>query len=462
MQPRLPFVPALVVLVVLAATVAAVAGPGADRPACHDCNVLFVEVDPLRADHMGVYGYDRNTTPTIDRIAADSYVFDHQFAHSAHTTPSLFSTFTGRYPSQHGVIPAVGATSEQRAAMTVLPEVLQDAGYRTVGISGGGNTGPDRGFDQGFDRYRMTRDIATRDSIIRDAVRGTDPFFLYLQTFRPHHPYFPDDPYDTMFGPSLPAYRERSEATVDRLRDRYRSWDNMTASDIGRRIFDRFYRPDYFLPARTNATRRAHLVGQYDGLVRASDDRVATVLDLLREAGELEDTIIVIGSAHGEEFNEHGGWMHSQLYNEVMHVPFILHLPGQDGQHRIDAYTANIDIGPTLLDVLDIDAPAFRERAVGRSLTGVMRGGSLPDRHILAEHDQDQVALVDTATRRKYLRIGGNGSVYDLDRDWDEQRPLDNATLRDRMATRLDAVYDDLAGAEPFTGTWPYGTARPD
>ncbi len=443
--------------------------PGPAPPACPDCNVLFVEIDPLRADHMGVYGYDRNTTPAIDRIAAESYVFNRTFSQSGHTVPSTFSTFTGRYPSQHGVVPGDRLDAAGANRTLVLPEVLQDAGYRTYAAVSRPWFRQDPTFDQGFDAYITAGadgtstinkgEAATKMDALRPLLdrTGDDPFFLFYQTFATHHPYFPPEEFSGRFDGTLPGFREEARSRYEATWERLLGWDNITPAERGALVGRQYDAGYYFASAERNASVRRHIISEYDASIRHADAIVARLRAMLRATGHNDDTIIVIGSAHGEAFNEHGDWAHGEMHTQVMRVPLIVHVPGMAEQRRMDAYTANIDIGPTLLDMLGVDAPAFRERAVGRSLTGVMRGGSLPDRHIMGEHEQDQVAFIDTATRLKYL-VGREEppAVYNLSSDWMEREPLDNATLRDRMRRTLERFRADLPGIRGTPDSWPY------
>ena len=293
-----------------------------------DLNVVFILVDTLRADRLSVYGYGRETTPNIDALAARGIRFRSVEAQSSWTKSSMASLWTGVTPSQLGVSRFSHALPDQAE----LPaEIMQDAGFRTAGIFRNGWVANNFGFDRGFDLYyRPTTNRPTsktrRHSPSTHRLVGTDfdvtqaavefltgnrnqRFLLYLHYMDVHQYLYNDE--SPNFGSSF--------------------------SDI------------------------------YDSAVHWVDQNVGVIVDSLGSAGILDNTVIVIASDHGEAFFEHGGEGHARdLYREVQDVPLIIALPfGVAGGVVVDEPVANLDIWPTILDLIGLPEMAEAE---GRTL----------------------------------------------------------------------------------------------
>ncbi len=433
-------------------------GPGSDAPACPDCNIVVISVDPLPAGHVGAYGYDRNTTPTIDRLAAESYVFNRTFTTSGHTLPALYSTFTSTYVSQHGVIPR---DPEPATRLAMLPEVLDEAGYTTLTYNGGANVGAPFGFDRGFDAFRSVTvnrsEVATGRFKYEDTMAFLDdqpreePYFLFYQTFYPHDPYFTTEPYRSMFAPYDAARDARS-------RER---WLEMAAENRSEEGFYDAYRRYYYENASDDPAVRDHLVARYDGTVRRVDTFLDRFLTRLEAAGDLEDTIIVVTSQHGEQFFQHGDRGHgTSLYNEVMRVPLIVHVPGQESRTTIDRFTSLVDLAPTLVDMVGARGAAertgFADQAMGTSLHPAMQGRDPGKRFVLAEAF-GEYAFIDVPSRIKYYAGDDGDLFFDLSSDMSEQQPLPVSAETARVADRADRIRDGLIRENVTTGpAWPY------
>ncbi|MFN2426686.1 MAG: sulfatase [Candidatus Binatia bacterium] len=327
-------------------------------------NVVVVLVDTLRSDHLGCYGYSRDTSPNIDRLASSGYVFDAAIAQSSWTAPSVASLFTSLYPSVHGVV-RWGSTVAPE--LETLAEVLQKRGLKTAGFSANmAFVNPEKGFDQGFDVFEvLTRraradeskekifgKVASEASTVTDrAIRhldevGGQPFFLYVHYIDPHTPY------------NAPApYRERFVTeSVGVVR---KSHDDLFA------ISGTISAGDDDVP---------HLIELYDGEIAYTDAQIGRLLGHLEDAGLMERTLVVITSDHGEEFLEHRGWVHgTTLYREQVQVPLIVRMPdGAGGGRRIAEPIELVDVGPSLLE--QHGAPDHR-RTQGHSFASLM----LPD-----------------------------------------------------------------------------------
>jgi len=281
-----------------------------------DLNVVFILVDTLRADRLGVYGYPRPTTPVIDELASSAIVFERVISQSSWTKTSMASLWTGTYPAAHGVLRFDNALPE----VAVMPaEIFQAAGYRTVGIWRNGWVAPNFGFAQGFDVYytpkagaadRLQRHspgvafIGGTDEDVLTAARdflnhfGQEKFLLYLHLMDLHQYLFDDD-------------------------------------------------ADAFGPTYSDA---------YDKALDWTDRLIGAIVEALDAAGLLPRTVIAIASDHGEAFLEHGREGHAyDLYREVVEVPFVIIPPLiLDRGIRVAQTIGNVDVWPTLLDLVGL------------------------------------------------------------------------------------------------------------
>jgi arylsulfatase A-like enzyme len=278
-------------------------------------NVVFIVVDTTRADHIGSYGYRRDTTPHIDRLAEKSTVFEQAYSHTPWTMPSVASLFTSLPPRDHGIV-----KWEQPLALEhlTLAEHLQAHGFLTAGFVSHLIFFPEYRFNQGFEHYDVSVlregdpvELTTSREISDLAIRwlreeAHDPFFLWLHYFDPHGVYLQHEPY--VWG----------DQAIDR----------------------------------------------YDSEIRHTDEQIGRVLSSLETLGMADDTIVVVVADHGEEFGDHGGIRHSKtLYDEVVRIPLVIYVPGFSPR-RIDTIVSESDVAPTLCRLLGLPVPAsFAGRA---------------------------------------------------------------------------------------------------
>jgi arylsulfatase A-like enzyme len=287
-------------------------------------NVILISIDTLRADRLGTYGYDRDTSPALDALAAEGVVFEHVVAESPWTLPSHVTMLSGIHPDGHGVtVPDLRPHPE----LPSLPAELRDRGYLTLGFTDGGYVGAQYGFDRGFAVFDESPDglgaaLDEAMPLIEDA--GDRPFFLFLHTYDTHCPYDPAPEYASQF------------AT-----DSARSFE--TAGKCGNPQYNQMV----FKPGQLE-----HVSNMYDAGIRELDDRLAGFFARLESAGLREDTLIIVTSDHGEEFMEHGQIGHERsLYREVLMIPLIVVGPGiAPGRSRAPA--ALVDIVPTITTFL--------------------------------------------------------------------------------------------------------------
>jgi arylsulfatase A-like enzyme len=368
----------------------------AEREAGARPNILLIVIDALRAGHLGCYGYERETSPTLDRIAASGVVFETAIAPSSTTIISMASLFTSLHPVQHGVRystvyrqtrwgpeeihekdPAqVQALNEQ---LTTLAEILSGQGYETLGVMTNPFLWESLGFSQGFRSYEEG-EMDSDEVVDRflDWLEESDdsPFLAYLHFMDVHSPYQPGRPYNTMCGPGKSGLSQKQIEEI--LKQSNESEDS--PSDVIKRGKIRLD-PEYFQT----------VVGLYDGCIRRVDDSLGRLFHHLETTGRLKDTVVAITADHGEEFMDHGRMGHGRLlYDNLIRVPLILSPPGGSAAgQRVMETVSLLDLMPTLLELGGVPVP---DGLSGRSLVPFI----LPE---MRETRESQPAFGEQSTR---------------------------------------------------------------
>lgn len=337
-------------------------------------NVVLISIDTLRADHLGSYGYARATSPTIDALARSSHLFEQAFSQSPKTAISHMSIFTGLLPEAHGV-GQLGDPNGRRISdeIETLTGLLARAGYETFGVTGGAHVSGALGFDRDMKRFtsaqHVTQVVDKALDFLEPQLSGKRdaPFFLFLHTYSVHDPYWPPEPHRSLF--LDPGYSGRIRSSSDPRPD---SWWLQ---------HERFWS----LVDTTSPIDRQHLIDLYDGSIHWVDAELGRLLERLQASGILDDSVLVLLSDHGEEFQEHGRYLHDQVFQETLHVPFLLRLPVdpaiQSGPRRHAQIVKLVDLLPTLVDLLGLPPPP---RMDGRSLVPLMRGQELSGTDVLS------------------------------------------------------------------------------
>ena len=414
-----------------------------------DYNLILISLDTLRADHMGAYGYARNTTPFLDGLAERGVLFERYVAASSSTRPSHMTMFTSLQPSVHGTTENTGVRALP-VGVTTLAERLQEAGIATGAFTENGAIDRSRGFGRGFDVYVENRDARRAglrtghiEQTFSDGLAFLDGirdrrFFLFLHTYQVHNPFTPPAEYARFF-----------------------------ASDSAK------------LPPELRADWDPRL---YDREIRYTDDRVQALVEELSERGLLANTYLVITSDHGEAFLEHGFVAHgANVHHEVVNVPWIVTGPDVPAGRRIANPTPMLDLMPTLLELMGV-APSGSE--MGRSQAAIIRGTAQPEEEPRAIYSEawaerayrgrgfERIAQPTIALRlgnRKIVRArvserdedGHRYELYDLEADPREEIDLfpksgasaaDLQKLLDRYDVAVKALHERLgepAGEPP-------------
>jgi arylsulfatase A-like enzyme len=356
---------------------AAPPAPPTPLPSFAGRNVVIVLIDTLRQDRLGAYGYERRpTSPQLDALARESVVFDQAQSAAPWTLPSIVSAFTSTWPTEHGVL----ATGQQLPDELVpLAERMHRLGYRTAAFIANPHAGAGSRMHRGYERVVTSVFEVDRPAVARwlDEV-GTSPFLLYLHSVEPHHPYAAPLRYYTKLGVQPPPDH-------DALIEGARRYIELIQVGGGR---DRI-RAQRALGEQPGvlaglAPRRGELDVIYDACVAWADDNAGAVVSLLRERGLLERSVVVVMADHGEEIFDHGRLLHGQsVHAELTRVPLWFRLPGAvRAGTRVAAPVTLVDLVPTLLDLLGMEAelrdPALRGRSLRPLIAGEAEEGGEP------------------------------------------------------------------------------------
>ena len=322
-------------------------------------SVVLVSIDTLRADHLGCYGYERPTTPHIDRFATDGVLFEQCVNTGGGTLPVHMSMLTSLAPAVHGVFPGNGRALAE--GHTTLAEALHDAGYATAAFVDGGYLSGNFGFTQGFDVYfdRNYKGVIGKiESYFDDgglaellpramawlSRHRKRPFFLFLHTYDTHSavsrlPYeSPPTFLDRFVAPGYSGSFDGCRA--GRCASELLLWHNQARREevLG---------PDELFTDE----EMEYTVALYDGAIAYVDHQIGLLLAALEEFGVAERTLVVLTSDHGEEFLEHGFLLHDQNYEEVARVPLIVRFPDRShSSHRVANLVSTLDLLPSILD----------------------------------------------------------------------------------------------------------------
>lgn len=332
----------------------------------NDRNIILISIDTLRADHLGCYGYDRDTSPNIDSLASDSALFLNTYASSPWTLPSHVSLMT----SLHGVHHQVYYDREKMDSnILTMADILRQNNFSCSSLTGGGFVSSVYGFSKGFDTYHDgVGGIFQQDSaellfraVLEWLEREKDKnFFLFLHTYQTHNPYACPYPYKTMFTKEGAKWRH---------------------IDLGSYLGGK---PGLF--KRLPEEELQNIIDLYDGEIRYTDEKfIGPLIGKLKEMELYDQTMIIFTSDHGEEFYDHKGWGHGHsLYDESLKVPLVIKFPGSKFKGKeIGNIVSLVDVMPTVLEEMGID---FSDLNIdGRSLFPVIEGKEKGDRTFLAD-----------------------------------------------------------------------------
>ncbi len=428
-----------------------------ERPVSRGPNILVLSVDTLRADHLGCYGYARDTSPNIDALASKALLYRDAQAPAPWTLPSHASMLTGRHAFDLGI---VSEQSAMPADVSSVASVLFDAGYTTAGFvdsSPAGFVGADRGFDRGFETYGHAPFVdgllynydmsATVDAALQwiENRETSRPFFLFLHTKSVHDtpranrkgtpgwPYEIHEPFGSKFlTPQQKALEWNPPfAEYFHTHNRYLVEGIRTAAS--------------YEPERIDALR-----GQYDGGIAYTDHHFGRLLEALKTLEIDDNTAVVVAADHGEAFLEHRHFAHVEIYNQLTHIPMIIRAP--DGPARaIDSPVSLQDVPATILKFAGIDSA---QHAIPGNPFPESADVETSDEPIFAYYRDDTSPFPDQYALRKgqwrliYNADGQTLELYDAVNDRADQSPIEghedikvamSATLLEWVNQRADS-----------------------
>jgi arylsulfatase A-like enzyme len=318
-----------------------------------DVNVLFILIDTLRADHLGSYGYERDTSPELDRLADTGVLFSRNLAQSSWTKSSMASMWTGLYPSRVGVTRFEHTLSQE----AMLPaEIMRDAGFETAGLFRNGWVEGYFGFDQGFDVYMRPVGLPPSPD-----VRRENPTLKSTSTD------------ESLISPAV----EFARINADRRWLMY-----LHLMDLHEYLYD-----------ADSAKFGTGFIDIYDNAILRENLIIKDILSQLNRDGHLNNTLVVITSDHGEAFLEHGFEGHARrVFKETTDVPLIMSFPFRLDQGLVVSQrTRNIDIWPTILDLLGLpEMTGIDGRSLVPEILAAARGEKLAEQDVgIAHLDQN-------------------------------------------------------------------------
>jgi arylsulfatase A-like enzyme/Flp pilus assembly protein TadD len=371
-------------------------------------NVVFITIDTLRADHLGCYGYKLIRTPNIDALAAHSVRFERAYTPVPVTLPAHTAIFTGTYPTLSGMHDFSG--NKLNPSQATLASVLKQHGYATAAVIGSAvldsRFGLNKGFDFYYDHFDFNRlqesnleEMERPGNVVADVAlewlgkNYKTSFFLWMHLYDPHYPYRPPTPFSEQ-------YKDRP----------------------------------------------------YDGEIAFADSQVGRLIAFLKAKGLYENTMIVLTGDHGESLGEHGEKTHGFfVYNATLHVPVIIHLPGNDGAKVLPELVNLTDLMPTVLQVLKVDIPPPVQ---GHSLLPWMKPTWTPtprkdedSRSLYAETFLPRIhfnwsELRSVETEKYQFIQAPKPELYDLSTDPAETRNLytDKKAVAEELHARLNTL----------------------
>ena len=373
-------------------------------------NLILISIDCLRADHVGAYGYERNTTPSIDELAGDGVVFETTVSTSSWTLPTHMSMLTGLPPSIHG------ATGQNKldGSVPYLPELLAQSGYRVDGVTSVDYLSREFGFETGFHSHLFLFDPGA-DRLVDaalDLIRRGDgqPHFLFLHLLDVHWPYSPPSDFRALFGGRPP--------NISGLLDKV--------------LHDK---------EPSNQEEINQVMNLYDGELAYVDQELGRFFDELKAARLYERSLIIVTADHGEAFYEHGYWKHTQtLYEEMVRVPLIVKWPEDSPTGNVETMVSQIDVFPTVLEAAGETPPGTWAMSLRRHVDGGPRTTS--ERTVVAEVTWDALptrpAMMKIAFRSeqfKYIATLQGPAVKELSPSGIRQEELYDLT-RDPSETK--------------------------
>lgn len=300
-----------------------------------EVNIVLIIIDTLNADHLGCFGYYRDTSPVIDSLAASGILFTNCQAQAPWTLPGMASIFTGLTERSHGCSHYDGFSHGLDPEMPTLTTILKEQGYSTAALVNVGYLGEPFGITKGNDYFWINEDGSDNANITVDTLLNyfssneiQEPFLATIHLFDPHLPYEPPSPFDTLF----------KHSGTNGITE----WPEIEFC--------------------SDPVIIEHMTAMYDSEIRWTDSQLSRLFAGMREMGLADNTLFILIADHGEEFMQHGDWGHAHnLYQQALHIPLILTGPGIEPGTVIPQNVGQYDLLPTVLEYLGISVPGHVE-----------------------------------------------------------------------------------------------------
>ncbi len=438
--------------------------------------VILITIDSLRRDHLGCYGYSKNTSPNIDRLAEQSIVFDQAISNAPYTRASFKALMTSTYPFSYG-----GYHSLKKQVK--LAELFKQSGYYTVAFPTIPVLSANSSYSVGFDYFKGLFDQPERkknnlNTTIEKRLVKMSSYLNQRFDFNSSRLYkFFKRLYDS-FNPFINLHMPHSRGSLitkeaisilDNNKDKHLfMWIHYTDvhmpynpptqfqdnhyKKISKREIIRLNRNLYSLAFDSmqeqeimalDSTEVENLINLYDGEIRYVDEQIGSLLEYLKETQLLDDTLIIVTADHGEAFGEHGAFghlgvnNHTHIYDELIRVPLIISHPHLN-RRLIEDQVCLLDIAPTLLEMLNL--PKIKQFR-GKTLTPIINGEEKRKGIVISEASAynkkkcslptevipaDDVRVISCRTQDWKYILNGNGKaeLYCLSQDPKEQNNL--------------------------------------
>jgi len=371
--------------------------------------IILISLDTLRADHLGCYGYSRNTSPTLDTLARKGIIFMNAFSPSSFTIPSHASIFTGKYPSHHSIGFHQGNGKLDTDIDITLAEYLKTKHFKTAAFVSSFVLRKETNLNSGFDLYddEMTSHELNRPTeLIRDGLETTDRaiqwilnnktdnFFLFIHLFDIHGPYVCKEPFKSIFRDDVKNEKIKKLNSI--VPDDY-PFGGIPYYQVLNKTLDNEGNIISF------ETRFQYYISQYDGNIRYCDSLIENLITTLQDLQIFDEVMLIITSDHGEAFGENNIYFFHGLTvtPEQIHVPLILIMPksfSHNRQKRLYDPVSTMDIFSTIISLFGDDPELFN--AEGLSLQHYLEersNGSHENREFFSENE-GQIAIINTDT----------------------------------------------------------------
>lgn len=453
---------------------------------CPDCNIILVSLDTLSANHLPCYGYNRDTSPNLCKFGKENILFKNAYSNANFTFPSHVSIFTGLLPSKHKV--NVPTLDQLDPKIPFLPQILKENGYETyfnmitndphLPIDEVYNRGIDQIYNENFHEDLWEKGLQK----FKENYEKGKKTFLFLHTYEVHDPYLIDSDkpvFTTKMFNTFPMNKDKFETCskdfISFLKNSLKSdltvpsWNNVDPYWLGKeRIFyqslldkllvttnvtdycikNRFelypYWSRYFYNLKNIDTleKVEFIKALYDQKIIELDGLLAPLINLIKQDGIQQDTILIIMADHGEEFLEHGEIQHITLYDSNVRIPLIMYIPGIKNKN-VNKISQSIDVVPTILDLVGIKHNyLFQGKTLAKDI--VQEIGS--KEYIVAEKISSGLKTIRDEKYKLFLKKSGNQFepylLFDIQNDPNEQQNVifTHGDIVDNLKKQMDEI----------------------